>query len=500
MQNGQGASQSDLIAKAGFWVVAGKLTARSIDFCCLLILARLLSPADFGLVALAMVTILIIEVVLELPLTQAMVRIPALTEPVFATAFTLGAMRGVVLASLLGCVAWPLSLFYQEPRLVELIWILALAPILRGLVSPRMVIFMKKFDFRREFALDVIGKISALLVATGVALGTGSYWAIAAATVTTPLVSLVLSYAFAPLRPRLTLSQWSLFSDMISWNTAAQLISALNWQLDKLLLGGLADLASFGRYSVADNLSGIPQQALVQPLTRPMMAGFATITSPAVYAVAYCKATNAIFSATAPILVCLAMLSDPIIRILLDEKWIEAAPMLQWLALSYLLSVPTEAMPPLAMAMNRTRFVAVRMIAEFVVKLPALIIGIVFWGLTGALIARCVATAAVLISVALIVRHLIGVSFKQLTQALWRPAMACTAMAIFLLFIAPLGHNHDSTWLLMLETTAAGMAAVAVYGAMLLFSWMASNRPDGIESIVVGHINRMLVSMRLRTT
>lgn len=495
MDNGEGASRSARVAKAGMWVVAGKLTARGIDFCSLLILAHLLSPADFGLIALAMTTILITEVGLDLPLAQAMMRVTTITEPVLATAFTLGVIRGVFLGSLMGLVAWPLSLLYQEPRLVALTWVLALAPILRGLVSPRMVIFIQRYDFRREFLLDVIGKLSALLVATSVALGTDSYWAIAFGTITTPLIAVVLSYIFAPLRPRLTLSQWSLFSDMVSWNIASQLLSALNWQMDKLLLGRLVDLTSFGRYAIADNLSGIPQQALVQPLMRPLMPAFAS-ASPSAYATAYCKATNAVFSTTAPILVCLAMLSDPFVRIVLGEEWLEAAPMLQWLTLSYLISVPTEALSPLAMAMNRTRFVALRMIAEFIVKLPALIIGLLFYGLTGALAARCVAAATLLVSVSFILNHLIGVSIKQQSQALWRPVSACSTMAIFLFFITPFVAAQQTPWLLILATAASVMAAVAIYGAILLFLWIAVDRPAGVESMVVKKAHRVLMSMR----
>ncbi|WP_353646483.1 oligosaccharide flippase family protein [Mesorhizobium sp. WSM2239] len=499
MHKGESASRSGLVAKASIWVVAGKLTARAIDLCSLLILAHLLSPSEFGLIALAMATILIVEVVVELPLAQAMVRIPDLTEPILATAFTLGLLRGILLALLLGLLALPLSLFYQEPRLLVLVWALTSAPILRGLVSPWMVVFVRRFDFRREFALDVIGKSSALIVATAIALKTGSYWAIAGGIITTPFVAVVMSYVFAPMRPRLTLSQWPVFSDMVSWNTASQLVSAVNWQMDKLLLGRLIDLPSFGRYSVADNLAGIPQQALVQPLTRPLMAGFATINSPAEYAPAYCKAMNALVATTAPILVCVAMLSDPLVRLVLGERWIGAAVMLQWLASSYLLSVPTEALPPLAMAINRTRFVAVRMIAELVVKLPALIIGLALFGLTGALAARCIATAAVLISVGFIARSLIGVSLKQQGLALWRPAVSCAAMAVFLHFVAPFVISQQSTWFLMLATAAAGLAAVGVYGVALLVLWIASNRPAGIEAVVMHNASRLFTFMRSRT-
>jgi len=496
---GEGASRSELVAKAGVWLIAGKLIARGIDFCSLLILAHLLSPSDFGLIALAMAPILIIEVVLELPLSQAMLRIIAPAEPVFATAFTLGVMRGVLLATFMGLLAWPLSLFYQEPRLVPLMLVLAFGPILRGLISPRMVIYMQRYDFRRDITLDIIGKSLSFIVAIGVAIWTNSFWAIAAASITSPIVMVILSYFFAPMRPRLTLSQWFLFSDMVGWNSASQLIAALNWQMDKLLVRRSADPTSFGLYAVADTLSGMPQQTLVQPLLRPLVAAFATITSPAAYPAAYCKAINALFSTTAPVLVCLAMLSDPIVQFALGEQWIEAAPMLRWFALSYLFSVPTEALPPLAMAMNRTRLAAYRVISEFVVKLPALIIGLAVYGLTGALVARCVATAFLLVSSACIANHLIGVSIKQQGQALWRPVVACVAMAVFLSLVTRFLGIHQSPLLLMLATVAVAIVAVAIYCAILLLLWTASGRPAGAESVLVKSASRVLTSMRSKT-
>lgn len=85
---------SQRTATASIWTISGKFLARLLDFVSLLVLARLLSPADFGLVAIATSVLVIVEAILDLPLTQALVRQPSPSDSMFATAFTLSVLRG----------------------------------------------------------------------------------------------------------------------------------------------------------------------------------------------------------------------------------------------------------------------------------------------------------------------------------------------------------------------------------------------------------------------
>src|SRR5579871_4932278 len=97
-------------------LVASRLITRCIDLGTLVILGRLLSPADFGVVAIAMSVIAIVEAIMELPLGLALVALPTRTEEHYATAFTLQLVRGLLLAVILLALAWPIARIYNDPR------------------------------------------------------------------------------------------------------------------------------------------------------------------------------------------------------------------------------------------------------------------------------------------------------------------------------------------------------------------------------------------------
>lgn len=472
---------------AGLWVISGKALARCLDLVTLLVLSRLLTPDDFGLVAMAMSVVVITEALLELPLVQALVRVPKLTAPMFDTAFTLGLLRGLALALVLGGLAWPLGAFYEAPRLPPLICALALAPILRGTVSPRMVVFMREMDFRREFALDLAGKSAALLVAVIVAVLTRSHWAIAAATIATPLTANVLSYFFAPYRPRLGLAEWGWFRNMVGWNSVAQLFGALNWQIDRLLLGRLVPRASLGRYAMAGDLSGIPHQALVIPLLRPLIAAFSLRADPKSRTGAYLKVMNAIFMVAAPVLLSMSLLSAPLVRLALGDGWDEAAGILFWVALIALGQTVIAPMNAMAMAMDQTRTIAVRAMAEFAVRLPATIAGAMWFGIPGAIAARAL-TASVSVFIGFrLIGGLMGIPVRAQVMNLWRSCAALAAMALTLWLLAPEPAGQGTVRLLM-ATAAAGCAGGLVYLAVLFGLWAVTGRPDGAERMVADRI------------
>jgi O-antigen/teichoic acid export membrane protein len=215
-----------------------------------------------------MTLIFIVEAVLELPLSSALLRLPEMTRRAFETAFTLGLLRGLLVAGVMAALAWPIARIYGDDRLVLLVCTLALAPATRGLISPRMILFEKALDFRRKGALELLGKTVAATVAISTAVTTGSYWAVAAGTVATPTVMMICSYIMAPMRPRLTLADWPLFSDLIGWNFVSQTIAAINWQIDRILLPRFTDVASFGRFAAANDLSQLPHQAVIAPPPR----------------------------------------------------------------------------------------------------------------------------------------------------------------------------------------------------------------------------------------
>ena len=476
---------TDRTTKAGLWVVAARLLARCLDLVILLVLARQLDPVDFGLVAMAMTAVLITEAVLELPLVACLVREPHPTEAMFHTAFTLALLRGIVLAVLLNAISWPLSVFYDEPRLPLLMAVLAFAPIIRGLTSPRMVIFMQRMDFTREFAVVVAGKLLALLVGTTIALTTKSYWAIAASTVAAPVGSNIMSYIVAPYRPRASLAEWPRFASLLGWNALSQLITALNWQMDRLLLGRFVPQATLGRFSVAKDLSDIPSQALIAPLAGPLMAAFANKTSSYERGLAYCKASNAVLALTGPVLITLGLLAGPLITIVFGANWLEAAPYLTALTLIALIHVPFSLMPTLAVVLDKAWLIAVRSACEFLGKAPAMLLGIAYFGVTGALTAQAIAMAIVAAVSLQAVKQMTDVSIRDQLLALWRTLTAMAALAALLLLLRPEVDAAVPMVELITRTIGSTAAGAAIYAACLYILWILVNRPGGIEESAI---------------
>ncbi len=481
-------SVSHRTATASIWTISGKFLARLLDFVSLLVLARLLSPADFGIVAIATSVLVIVEAILDLPLTQALVRIPSPSERMFATAFTLSLMRGTAISLLMIVVAWPMALFYNDPRLFPLVAVISIAPAMRSVISPRMVLFMQRFDFRREFALDLLAKGATLIFSVGVVLATDSYWGLAIGAVAGPTTSTIVSYIFAPMRPRLSLSEWKHFQDMVGWNTVSQVLNSLNWQMDRLMLPRFTSLSTYGAFSVADNLAGIPYQTFVGPLMRPLMAAFSNVADRGQQITAYLKATNAIMVVAAPILLVIILLAEPIVRIVVGEKWIVAAPILQWLCIVSLIGLPTTIMPSLVMVLDKTRYVALRMFAEFAVRAPVTVVGVVMFGLEGALAARVIAAVVAYLVCLVIMQRLIGVSIGAQLYAFVRPLVACVPMVGFLLLVQPVLVAIPLGLELVVVVGFCSIGALALFWVFSLLLWQAVGRPDGLEAIIVRKI------------
>jgi O-antigen/teichoic acid export membrane protein len=471
-------------------MVSGRLVSKLIDFGTLLVLSRLLQPADFGLVAMAMTVVLIVEAVLELPLTQALLRLKDAPPSAYDTAFTLGVLRGLFIALLLALLAYPLSLFYGERRLVGLVLSLALGPAVRGMVSPHMAKYQQALDFRWSAGLDVLGKVVALIGASTVALLTHSYWALAVAAVSTPLVVSCASFVVAPYRPRLSLAEWNHFADILGWHTLSQLANALNWQLDKLVLGRFSDALSLGRFFMAENLSTVPSTAIIGPVAHPLIAAFSALPTPEARRSAYARASAAITMVGAPLLMGMACLADPLVRLAFDAKWLEAVPLVRVLTLSTLLTLPIEPIGGLVMAMNLTRVNAWRSVANLGFRLPATLVAAHLYGVTGVVGARAAANFAFLLLGMFVVARFVGLPARAQLRVLLRPLGALAAMTALLLFLAPILHRIQTGLLLALAVTGTIVAAGVVYLGVTFITWRWAGRPHGAEAVVAERLAR----------
>jgi PST family polysaccharide transporter len=479
-------------ASAGL-LVASRLITRCIDLITLSLLGRLLTPADFGIVAIAMSVIFIVEAVMEIPIGVALVRVRNPTERHYDTAFTVGLLRSCILMAVVIALSWPIAELYRDERLIWLISALGTAPAVRSLGSPRITEFTRRMDYRPIVALEAMGKLTSLVVSVVVAWCTGSYWAIAVGTIATPLTIAVASHIAFRYRPRLSLAEWSAFSAFVRWSTINQLVGAMNWQIDQLMLGRMVSRQDLGRFSMASNLASLPTQVIIVQLLNPLTVAFSLIhDNPARLKDAYRASAAMIVCVGLPVLIGLGLVADPLIRLVLGEKWTVISPIVSFMALSIIPSLFVSPLSPLLMALNRTQALFPIALSELLFKMPILLVAIWLFGMEGAVGMRML-TALFVAAVSMrAAQQTIGwAAWKQVAEH-WRSIVAGALMAAAVYPLTCDLEHEPQIVLMAAKLVGAVLLAGAVYAVAILALWFVAGRPAGAEAKIL-HLVRSVI-------
>jgi O-antigen/teichoic acid export membrane protein len=479
-------------------LIASRVITRFIDFGALVVLARLLSPEDFGLVAIAMSVIMIVEAIMELPLGYALVALPERTRSHYDTVFTLQLLRGLGLALILMISSWPLAQIYGDHRLIWLVCALSVAPTSRGLSSPRIIEFSLGFDFLPNLVMDVTGKLVALALSVGSAWLTRSYWSLAIGTIASPITMLVVSYIYAPFLPAISLRKWHDFAGYVRWTAFGQTIRALVWQMDSLMLGRFVNRFELGAFSMAANLVALPGQIFVAQMMNPLVVAFSSVPGDRRrLTAAYQKSAISIVALALPIVVGMSINAEPIVRVAFGEKWSAAADILRWLSWSIIPSFFAGPLAALAVSLGRARVLTRLILFEFVIKLPLMLIGILYYGIVGAVVARLV-TALVIVGCSFVtVRELIGLRITDQLLGPWRPMISALVMAVLIAPVAVSPRSGLPVGQLILHLTIVVGAGAAAYTISLFSLWSLAGRPDGIEFDVAKVLSRCARRVRI---
>ncbi|MGO4669262.1 lipopolysaccharide biosynthesis protein [Bosea sp. 2RAB26] len=445
------------------WLIFSRLLGRLIDVFTLLILARILTPADFGITALATSLIVIVDTVLEIPVTQALIRLKGLDRSHLDTGFTLGMLRSLLSAAVILMAAWPFALLYNDYRLIPLVAVLAIGPIARGLYSPSMVHFVREMNFRQAFIAELAGKSCAVIVAIATVIWGGGYWAIAANSVVAALVTTIASYVLAPYRPSLSLSRLADFSSFIGWFVSAQAVAALNWQFDRVLLGRFVDRATLGQYTVARDLAVFPTQSLIGPAMPPVMAAFSKFDSDhGRLKRAFLKTARFAMLLSAPACIGISCTADLIVAILLGPKWHDAALFLQLLALTVLTVPYFQTLYSLSLAIDRPIVLFKLNSIDLGLRIPLITIGLYLFSAVGVIIARGLLAAIMFVFYVLYARQLAGASVFAQLKNIWKVALAAAVMAASVLLLRHVLAPLELKAIIELVITAAVGAAFYV--------------------------------------
>ncbi len=330
------ASLSQKVLKGGFWVFAIRIFERSLGFIRLIIIARLLSPKDFGLFGILLLTLSTLEVFSQTGFHAALVQKNKDIKGYLDTAWTVLVIRGLILYVILFFSAPLIAKFFESPPVSFFIRIIGLTIILRGFSNIGTVYFQKEIEFNKQFILQFIAAIIEFITVVILAYLLRSVWALVIGQLMGGVSGLITGYMIHPYRPKFTLDKnkaQELFT-FGKWIFGSSIIIFLLTQGDDAFLGKFLGITMLGFYQMAYRISNMPVTEITHMISKVIFPAYSKMHKNLPWLKeSHLRVLQLTASLSFPIAVMIFILAPDFTKIFLGEKWMPIIPTLKVLCI-----------------------------------------------------------------------------------------------------------------------------------------------------------------------
>lgn len=319
------------------WSFVETTSNQVLHFAIGIVLARLLSPAEFGVIGIITVFTSLAQLVVDSGFSKALIRKQHCSEEDWNTMLYANLILGVLMCGSLVLVAPLVQEFYKVPDIAKLLRMMSVILVINGFGLVEQTQLARRVDFKSLTKISLISSVVSGAVGIVLALIGFSYWSLLWKSIVQNLSRVVLLYAHSKWRPKLIFSFDSL-KEMFGFGSRmliAQFVSRGYTNLYYFLIGKYFSMSELGLYTRAEQFKNLPTDSLmntIQRVTYPILAQLED--KPEIQFEAYRKLLRTSLYITLTCIVALVFMSEEIITLLLGEKWIKAIPYLQILSLS----------------------------------------------------------------------------------------------------------------------------------------------------------------------
>jgi O-antigen/teichoic acid export membrane protein len=447
------------------WSVGGQLINRVGVFITGIVLARLLTKADFGEYAVALVVLTVLITINELGVTSALIRWQGNVATAMRTGASTALMASVIIYGVAFVSAPLVARVLGAPSATNLIRVMALALIIDGAVIVPIAVLTRAFRQDRISLAEVGGTAFYMALASGLAVTGVGAWSIVVARIAASTLTALLLLRFSPIALRFGFDR-EIARKQIRFGlpiVGSAFVAEAVLNADYMVVGHLLGPVQLGVYLLAFNLSTWPVSAVIAAVGRVALATFSRLAHERGQMVnAYTNALGALVSVTLPVAVVLAVLAPEVIDLLYGERWSAAAAPLRFLLMLAVARVAIQVTFELLIADGRPRVPLFVLLIWLVVLMPALALGAELGGLAGVGASHLVVVAVVAVPLLLRLVTYIGVALPQVARQVARPMLAAAAAAAAMLV---LGELVEGT---VLRLVLVGAAGAATYLLVLL--------------------------------
>lgn len=444
----------------------------------MIILARLLSPVDFGIIGLAMLSINALNVFSETGIESALIQRDKIGRAELNTAWTMAIMRGVLLFVILFLSAGWFASYFNNPTLEPVLKVMSITFLLGGVSNIGVVFFQKDLELKWKAILEMIADIAGTMTAVLLAFWLKNVWALVIGGISWGTVKCIGSYLVHSYRPSLNWD-WHITLNLLNFGKHIFWISLMAFiitNLDDALVGKLLGFEMLGFYVMAFSISSIPVYSLSAVLSQVFFPAYAKIKNDSKrIEEAFGHTFEVVALILLPLTSLMFILAPSFTAVFMGEKWLPIIPALQVLCFFGLFRCVSGLFYPLHLALNRPD------IQTKIKSLDLLTFGILIypltlkWGILGTSCVMAIVYLINLISNIAFTSKLILIRWKKIAISLLVPIMI--SLLFFLTYFLmrsvqiPLGEVTEFITALIL-CLCIGLITAVTFRKKLLLNFM----------------------------
>jgi PST family polysaccharide transporter len=420
------------------WGLLTQVTTRVLLAVTGIVLARILTPSDYGVFAVAVITMELLLGINDLGLMTAISRHQGEVARVARTATSLAAVASVALYALSFAIAPWIAAALNVPTATTVLRVAALVVLIDGFCAVPAALLTRAFRQDRRALADVAGVVAYVAVSIVLAKNGNGVWSLVLGRMAGTAITAGLVIALAPLRP------WPGFdrgeaSELLRFGlpvSGAGLLSLLLLNLDYIVVGRLLGPFQLGLYVVAFNLCTWPFQLVFLAVQRVSVVGFARLAGNRRALNAGFNRSMALLAAVIlPACIAIGLLAGPLVRIVYGERWSPAADALRFLAVFGGVRVLEALVENFLAGVGRSVTIVWIAAAWLVTLIPAIVVGARLGGIQGVGAAHAVVATVVVLPLALLATRPSGVDLGPWLRQLPRLGSAAAAAAAGILLV-----------------------------------------------------------------
>lgn len=381
------------------WLGAFRLFTRVLSFLRTIIIARILSPAQFGVFGIAALVLSLVEILTETGINVFLVQNKENINKYISTAWIVSILRGVLISSLIFLSSFFVSAFFKSEESLTLLMLVSMVPLIRGFINPSVAKFQKNLEFHKEFYYRSGIFLIETVVSIGLVVILENPIALIYGLIMGAIFEVTMSLLFVKPVPIIEFNK-NIFREIIThgrWVTGAGIFAYLFQNADNVVVGKTLGTGALGIYDMAYSISTLPLNEISDIVARVTFPVYVRISDDKDrLRRAYIKTILLTALFVSPILLLLFLFPENIILLFLGANWIGASDILRVLAVYAMLSILGSPSGAVFYAVKKQKYLTIISIVSFVVMIVSIFPLINQFGLIGAGIAVILGSLAAL--------------------------------------------------------------------------------------------------------